>query len=386
MKKTIISIILLMIFVLSMVGSAFATTEYNIEPEIEFQKMNWFKNLFSQGFYISGGSVTQNVKRGDLIESTIDLRFRVAGDRSRLKLYFYNTNKNSYSFIGSKEYAYSSKVGDWIQVSAKNLDTNIMSEQWCGDYIKIAGVHEVRVDGVWKVDPKLTSELNTNYATRESISSNFVLKCDIACDKKNQAPYCMANNIYQQVVNDNCAYESKKIKSCSSNEVCENAKCIPKTVPPCSNYKYVCSGNNILAICETDNSDFNINKNCESLGLVCQNGDCVSNQPEIREKIVWFVDGESCSSLSIPETEDIDGSFNSEQSCLDSIIVNNIDDIDNNNNNNNNEESTFIDEITDWIDTTSKNQPTTFWGIVVLILLSLSGIIYLLIPQGVSKR
>ena len=408
--KGVIAILIIMVFALSTIGAALA-----VEPSIEIEEKNWFTNLFSHGLYISGGSFTDDfLKQGEVVDAKIQLRFRVAGDRSRLILYWFNTDKGLYKNIVTKEYSYNSNVGSYITVTAKNLDTKNIPESWCGDRVKIAGVHEVRVDGVWKIDPKSTSELNklgSWDATKSSISSNKVFTCkSVACTKEDKEPFCSGNNVYQKrVKTEDCSYTSIKLDSCNSDEKCSNAKCIPdKTATECTDFNYGCSGYNIVAICKTDNTNYKIDKDCSDSGLVCSQGECVSDKPIVKEKIIWAMGENGCEEVSLPEDNLPSSYFTTEAECSESIeeklsfcetdpdaeICKNVEEekktfcelqpnaeICTGDGNGDTDitplKPTFTDKVKDFYE----NQPMYFWSIVVMSLLIISGLIYLVIPE-----
>ena len=147
MNKTIKIIATVFIGLLMLVmtlGSALA-----VEPEIEFKETNWFSNLFGgHGFYIAGGTLSENkVNQGETVDAKVTLRYRLAGDRTKLKLYWFDEQTKDYTFIASKEYAYTSKVGSYISVTANNLPTTNLCPDSNGNYIKLSGTHYVRVDG-----------------------------------------------------------------------------------------------------------------------------------------------------------------------------------------------------------------------------------------------
>ena len=142
--------------------------------------------------------------------------------------------------------------------------------------------------------------------------------CDDAeCEKENGEPFCSGNRVKQYIVDqEECSLDAKTVDSCKSDETCKNAKCIPdETAKECEDFDYGCSGDNLVAICQTDKSDFSIDKNCADIGLTCEKGECISDEPPIEEQIIWVNINDECLEQSVPETDVPEEYFDTKESC-----------------------------------------------------------------------
>jgi hypothetical protein len=326
MMKKVLAIIFLSMMILMSFASLVNANEQGmaIETQVEVIQHNkvtqFFKGLFGQGLYISGGSFTADeVEKGNLVDASIDFRFKNnAPNGHSVELWWLNTNTNAIVRLGKWNMNAAQKPNDWITVNFKNLKTEIIPDSWCGDYIKLAGIHYITpsfglspvVDFIGSADDK------------RPISDNILLTCQGAeCNKQAKSPICnptgVGGKVVQEVVNFNtCTYQFTTIRQCSSNEKCIGSACVPITTgDTCQKYKNVCqTKNTVVTICETDNSDFTI-RNCAS-GTECKDGVCITPTTPPEETVqIWYIEDNTCKGMRLPESSITENAYRSLSAC-----------------------------------------------------------------------